>query len=179
MIRPVSKQDRQPPLPLTPAIAAIHQQPFRRDIRSCVSSTTCYPLANRPPNRDSQLFDYFSRQQSHCCRRLYGYFIACRKMVVIDDIGLNLDVLTPYDATPESKLPVLVVSFQFSCLFRFDSPNIANSGFILAHSSLVARPRMCQNAYTVIICAYANTDMTVMPSWRNQFRLAFPLCMLA
>lgn len=33
-------------------------------------------------------------------------------MVVIDDIGLTLNVITPADATPESKLPVIVVSFE-------------------------------------------------------------------
>ena len=30
----------------------------------------------------------------------------------MDDVGLTLNVITPADATPESKLPVVVVSFE-------------------------------------------------------------------
>ena len=31
---------------------------------------------------------------------------------MIDDIGLTVNVITPPDATPESRLPVVVVSFE-------------------------------------------------------------------
>ena len=36
----------------------------------------------------------------------------CRRMIMIDDIGLTVNVITPPDATPELRLPVVVVSFE-------------------------------------------------------------------
>ncbi|KAN0088060.1 alpha/beta-hydrolase [Tylopilus felleus] len=64
--------------------------------------------------------------------------LQCKRLVVTDDIGLMLNVVTPANATTESKLPVIV--WIYPGAFMFDGTPISNGPSIVEQGISIGIP---------------------------------------
>ena len=101
---------------------------------------------------------------------------------MIDDIGLTLNVITPPDATPDSKLPVVVVSFEgpLPIILLIDDheqwfyPGAFEFGGTVRYVQEFLRMHT-----TIITHAHTIAGTTATSSWRKQSHSASPLYTLA